>query len=85
MLSMTDPDGSMLHDVVGDLLRNRFCTLQRTHENTWGPQKLLMAQTVNIVRTVTSMCHMHQSDEVHGYANDVWGNIKQSYPTRLTT
>ena len=85
MLSMTDPYGSMLHDVVGDLLRNRFCTLQRTHENTWGPQTLLMAQTVNSPRTVTCMCHMHQSDEVHAYANAVLVNIKHSYPTRLTT
>ena len=81
---MTDPYASMPTEVVGDLLRNRFCTLQQTHENTWGPLKLLMAQTVNIQRTVTSMSHVHQSDEVHAYANDVWGNIKQSYPTRLT-
>ena len=24
---------------------------------------------------------MHQSDEIHGYAHEVWGNIKQFYTT----
>ena len=82
---MADPYGSKPTEVVGDILHNRFCTLQQTHENTWGPQNLLMAETVNILRTVTSTYHMHQSYEVHAYANDAWGNLKQSYPTRLTT
>ena len=69
---MAAPDGSMLSDEVGDFLRNRFLHARaNTHENRWGPHKLLVALLVNLLRTVKPMCNMHQSDEAHAYANDV--------------